>query len=79
MKNTTLKQFKENRDKLYTVVSFKDGIRTLTYGSLNSFQALAHIMNKQLQGEVCLIFAEGQIPETFVDYDIKAYDVFMGC
>jgi len=48
-------EYKEIQDQELCVVSFKDGIRTLTYGGLNYKKAIEHCIKKQKQGEICLI------------------------
>lgn len=51
----TKTQYDKVKNYSFSVVSFKDGKRTLTYGGLSFKQAMDHLMRKQMQGEICLI------------------------
>ncbi len=52
----TLLEYNEIKYRGLCVVSFKDGIRTFTYGSLSYKQAVDYVVKKQAQGEICLTF-----------------------
>ena len=46
----------------YYVVSFKDGLRTLTYSGLDAIKVTEHIAERSRYGQVCLVFPMGFIP-----------------
>jgi len=69
------KEYEEKKNKTVTVVSFKDGKRTMTCGSLSYFKAIEEILLKQSQGCECLLVKD--LPTLEVSYDRKDYDKYM--
>ncbi len=51
----TSPQYEKIKNISVCVVSFKNGIRTFTYGNLSYKDALEWIFKKQTEGETCLV------------------------
>ena len=55
------RQYEEVRDQAYTLITFKDGKRLLTYSGLSMPHLVHEIMKSNGRGYVLLVFKEGDI------------------
>ena len=53
-----MKKYQEIKNKTVTIVSFRDGKRTLTYSGVDYAKAIEHMIEKTKNGEVCLVYKE---------------------
>lgn len=71
----TMNRFKEIRDNRYTVITFKDGKRLLTYGNLSMDSAMSEVITKTTNGNgiVAKVYPYGEEPKHY-SWDIADYN-----
>jgi len=76
MNQITKKQYNEIKNNTsYSVVSFRDGIRTHTYCGLDIIKTIEEIMLRQSYGQECLIIKN--LPVEEVSRDRKDYNKYI--
>ena len=75
MKNMTIKKYNEVKNKILIVISFKNGIRTLTYSNVNYKKAIEHIIEEQSYGKTCIVLKN--LPKDEVSYNFEDYKKYM--